>query len=250
MIEIEHLSFSFSKKTVLHDVSAVVADGTLCAVLGANGSGKTTLLRCISNQLVPQQGRVVLDGKDVRDYSTRGLSLKLSLVRQHAHTDFEFSAFEIVLMGRNPYQSHLQNESRQDLDIVERCMKQTNTWHLRFSRFNEMSGGELQRVMIARALAQQTPVMLLDEPISSLDIAHQYDIMVLLRDISQNQHKTVLLVVHDLNMALQYCPQLILLHKGGILYQGDTEAGLTPDNIERVFGMHAKLQNGHILLYR
>lgn len=250
MIEIEHLSYSFGKKNILHDISAIVTEGTFCAILGANGCGKTTLLRCISNLLVPQQGRVVLDGKDVRKYSTRELSQKLSLVRQHAHTDFEFSAFEIVLMGRNPYQSHLQNESQQDWNIVEQCMKQTNTWHLRFSRFNEMSGGELQRVMIARALAQQTPVMLLDEPISNLDIAHQYDIMVLLRDISQIHHKTVLLVVHDLNMALQYCPQLILLYQGGILYQGPTEAGLTPSNIDRVFGIQANLQDGHILYSR
>lgn len=250
MIEIQHLSYSFGKQNVLNDISAVVPDGTFCAVLGPNGCGKTTLLRCISNLLEPQQGRVVLDGKDVRDYGTRELSQRLSLVRQHAQTDFEFSAFEIVLMGRNPYQSHLQNESLEDWDIVEQSMKQTNTWHLRFARTNEMSGGELQRVMIARALAQQTPMLLLDEPISNLDILHQFDIMVLLRDISQKQHKTVLLVVHDLNMALQYCPQLILFHHGGIQYQGPTSEGLTPENIERVFGIHASLQDGHIYFFR
>ena len=115
-------------------------------------------------------------------------------------------------MGRNPYQHHLQNESQEDWDIVENAMKQTNTWHLRFSLPSQMSGGELQRVMIARALAQQTPVLLLDEPTSNLDIAHQFEIMELLSAINRNEHKTILIVVHDLNLALRYCPQALLLH--------------------------------------
>ena len=192
--------------------------------------------------LEPQQGSVLIDNRDVADYSTRELAQKLSFVRQYVQTDFEFSAFEIVLMGRNPYQSHLQNESQRDWEIVEQCMRQTNTWHLRLSHTHQMSGGELQRVMIARALAQQTSIMLLDEPTSNLDIAHQYDTMELLRDISQQEHKTILLVVHDLNLALQYCPHLLLLHQGEVLFQGSTEKGLTPENIEEVFHIKAKIE--------
>jgi iron complex transport system ATP-binding protein len=119
-------------------------------------------------------------------------------------------------------------------------MKQTNTWHLRFAKPNQMSGGELQRVMLARALAQETPVMLLDEPVSNLDIAHQFEILELLRTINREEHKTILIVIHDLNMALRYCPQLVLLHKGGIHYHGTTEQGLSPENIRTVFNIHAE----------
>lgn len=237
------MSCGFGAKTILHNVSAEIREGSFHAVLGANGSGKTTLLRCIARLLEPRDGSIVIDNRDVEDYTARELAQKLSFVRQYAHTDFEFSAFEIVLMGRNPYQTHLQNESQRDWEIVEQCMKQTNTWHLRFAHTNQMSGGELQRVMIARALAQQTPVMLLDEPTSNLDIAHQYDIMELLGSITRKEHKTVLLVLHDLNMALQYCPELLLLHQGDILFQGLTPEGLTPENIEKVFGIRAAIEH-------
>ena len=162
-------------------------------------------------------------------------------MRQHPKTDFEFSAFETVLMGRNPYQRHLQNESEQDWQIVEKCMKQTHTWHLRLAKPHEMSGGELQRVMLARALAQQTPILLLDEPVSNLDIAHQFEILELLRTINQEERKTILLVIHDLNMALRYCRQLLLIHQGGIRYQGGIAEGLTPDNIRTVFHVEAEV---------
>ncbi len=252
MIQIENLRCAFGNKTVLHNISAHIEESGFYAILGANGSGKTTLLRCIANMLPPTAGHVTIAQRDVRNYKAKELAQQLALVRQQVHTDFEFSAFEIVLMGRNPYQSHLQNESHHDWDVVEHSMKQTNTWHLRLAKVHQMSGGELQRVMIARALAQQTPIMLLDEPISNLDIAHQYDIMELLRDINRKEHKTILLVIHDLNLALRYCPSLLLLHQGNVLFQGATEKGLTPDNIRTVFQIHASLEEvagRHQLIY-
>ena len=146
-------------------------------------------------------------------------------------------------MGRNPYQTHLQNESQEDWDIVEECMKKTNTWHLRFATLSEMSGGEMQRVLLARALAQQTPIMLLDEPLSNLDISHQFEIIKLLRTISQNEKKTILLIVHDLNMAIRYCQSLLLLHNHSIVYHGDIDKGLTPQNIKDYFGVEATREN-------
>jgi ABC-type cobalamin/Fe3+-siderophores transport system ATPase subunit len=216
------------------------------AIMGANGCGKTTLLRLIAGLLTPQEGDITIDGTSVSQYSARQLAQRMAFVRQHPQTDFEFSAFETVLMGRNPYQHRLQNESEADWQIVEQCMKQTNTWHLRFAKPNQMSGGELQRVMIARALAQQTPILLLDEPVSNLDIAHQFEILDLLQQINSEQRKTILLVIHDLNMAWQYCHRLLLLHQGGIQYQGPTREGLTPDNIATVFGVSATLTADNI----
>ena len=240
MITLDEVCKSYGGRKVLEGVSAEFAEGEFCAVMGANGCGKTTLLRCIANLLSPDGGRVLLRGEPVASYGVRRLAQTIAFVRQHVQTDFEFSAFETVLMGRNPYQRHLQNESQRDWDIVEQAMRQTNTWQLRLSKPSQLSGGELQRVMLARALAQQTPVMLLDEPVSNLDIAHQFEILELLRTVNREDHKTILIVIHDLNMALRYCPQLVLLHQGGIRYQGTTPQGLTTNNIRTVFNIHAE----------
>lgn len=246
MIEVQHINCSYGKKEILHDMSFCIAEGSFTSILGANGCGKTTLLRCIAGLLPPQSGTVAIDGKPVGDYSTRQRAQLVSLVQQHPQTDIEFSAFETVLMGRNPYQRHLQNESQEDWDIVEQAMKQTNTWHLRFSLPGQMSGGELQRVMIARALAQQTPILLLDEPTSNLDIAHQFEIMELLSEINRNEHKTILIVVHDLNLALRYSPEALLLHDRSLLYQGSTTDALTPDRILTAFGVKAQNRDGYL----
>ncbi len=250
MIAINQLHYSYGNKAILRNISTKIAAGDFCAIMGANGCGKTTLLRCVAGLLKPNGGSISIDGREVGSYSPRLLAQRLAMVQQHPQTDIEFSAFETVLMGRNPYQHHLQNESQHDWDIVEQCMRQTNTWHLRMARPSEMSGGELQRVMIARALAQQTPLLLLDEPTSNLDIAHQFEIMELLRDINRNEHKTILIVVHDLNLALQYCPQSLLLHQSALLFHGATSEVLTPDNISKVFNVSAQLYDGQIRLQR
>lgn len=250
MIRIEHLSYSFGKQPILNDISLHVAQGSFTALLGPNGCGKTTLLRCIGGLLKPQSGTVILQDKELRDYNPRQLAQQLSFVRQQASTDFEFTAFDLVMMGRNPYQKHLESESQSDRQLVEQCMRQTNTWHLRDSFPREMSGGELQRVMIARALAQSTPIMLLDEPTSNLDIAHQFDIMEMLSNICQRQGKTILLVVHDLNLALRYCPQAVLLHNYGIIAHGAIENVLTSNNIRTAFGIESEEVGGTLRFYR
>ena len=244
MITLDHIQVSFGERHILDDISAEIVEGRITAVMGPNGCGKTTLLRCIGGLLQPSSGQVLIDGQRVQDYSARVLAQKVAFVRQQTQTDLDFSAFETVLMGRNPYQKRLQNESQADWDIVEQCMRQTNTWHLRFSKPNQMSGGELQRVMIARALAQQTPLLLMDEPVSNLDIAHQLEIMRLLRNDSG---KTILIVIHDLNLALQFCDDLMLFHTGKLLYQGLVAGGLTPQNIQTVYGVSSHMADGRII---
>lgn len=244
MIRLEHIGVAYDKRRVLDDLDLEVADRCITAVMGPNGCGKTTLLRCIGGLLKPTTGRVLLDGQPVDSFSPRELAKQVAVVRQHPQTDFDFSAFEIVLMGRNPYQRRLQNESQADWDIVERCMRQTGTWHLRLAVPSQMSGGELQRVMIARALAQETPLLLMDEPVSNLDIAHQLEVMRLLRAAND---KTVLIVIHDLNLAMQFCDRLLLMHEGHALYHGPIAQGLTPDSIRTVYGVDSHISDGRIV---
>ena len=243
-ITLDHLTLRYGSRTILDNISLDLTQTGLTAVMGPNGCGKTTLLRCIGGLLRPTSGQVLLDGKPVGQYPARQLAQRMALVRQQPHVDFEFTAFETVMMGRNPYQERLQNESQADANIVEQCMRQTGTWHLRDKRPNEMSGGELQRVMIARALAQQTPVLLMDEPVSNLDIAHQIDIMQRLRDM---EDRLILIVIHDLNLARRYCQRLLLLHQAGVHYNGNMAEGLTPDHIRSVYGVGSHLADGQVV---
>lgn len=250
MIKVQQLGVGYRQRQIFSQLSLQFEEGGFYAIVGPNGCGKTTLLRSIAGLLPVQNGRVLIQDKAVQDYGARELAQQMAFVRQQAQTDFEFSAFDIVMMGRNPYQHRLQNESQQDLDIVELSMKQTNTWQLRYARPSEMSGGELQRVMIARALAQQTPIMLLDEPTSNLDIAHQFEVMSLLAEINRTQRKTILIVVHDLNLAYNYCRQVVVLSRGEVLFQGDTKQGLTAERIREAFGVGAEVSPMGIRLFQ
>ena len=247
MIELKDVTYGYTDKEVLQKVSVCFEAGGMYAVMGANGCGKTTLLRLVAGILSPHSGEVNVEGKKVRQYSTVQLARHMSYVRQYPQTDFEFSAFETVLMGRNPYQRRLENESQGDRDIVEQAMRMTNTWHLHDAKPHEISGGELQRVMLARALAQRTPIMLLDEPTSNLDIAHQYELMSLLQEFNREQGKTILIVVHDLNLAYRYCPGLVLLGGGKVIFQGPMANGMTPDRIAKVFGVSAEIAGGSVI---
>ena len=206
MITLDHITVSFGQRCILDNISAGIAEGRITAVMGPNGCGKTTLLRCIGGLLEPTGGQVLIDGRRVKDFSARTLAQKVAFVRQQAQTD-------------------------------------SGTWHLRMSKPHEKSGGELQRVMIARALAQQTPVLLMDEPVSNLDIAHQLEIMRLLR----NTDKSVVIVIHDLNLALQFCDDLLLFHEGKLLYNGPMAGGLTPENIRIVYGVETHTTEGRII---
>ena len=242
MLKVKGLSYAFGSKQVLSDINLHIAKGSFFAVMGANGCGKTTLLRCMDNLLDIPPDTVYVDGMDITSYTSRQRAQKIAYVAQRAVSDVDFSAFEIVLMGRNPYQRHLQNESQHDWDIVEQCMRLTNTWHLRFATLAQMSGGEAQRVMIARALAQQTPLLLLAEPLANLDIAHQLEILGILTKINREQGKTIVLIIHDLNMALHHCPRLILLENQHVAFCGDTSEGFSEENIRRIFGINPKIE--------
>ncbi len=249
ILEVDNISYSVREKNIIEDISFQLEKGGFYSVIGTNGSGKTTLLRCISNSIQPRKGTIKVNNKLINKYIPKLLARNISVVSQHSEFLFDFSSFQVVMMGRMPYQKLLQTDSEKDMIIVEECMKKTNTFHLKDRSIKQLSGGELQRVMIARALAQQTPIILLDEPVSSLDIHHQFEIMELLTKINKENNTTIFIILHDLTLALQYSDKTLALKEGKLAYFGKTREILTEENIEELFNIKAEIiDNKHIII--
>jgi iron complex transport system ATP-binding protein len=227
---------------VLDEVNLSVKPGDFVGVLGPNGSGKTTLLKSISRILKPHKGTILLDDEDIYSLESIDVAKKLAVVPQDTSIGFSFNALDIVLMGRNPHMSRFQMESKKDMTIAKRVMILTNTWQFANRPINELSGGEKQRVIIARAIAQEPQLLLLDEPLTHLDIINQLEIMDLVKQLSVNEKIIILAVFHDLNLAARYCNSAILLNKGKIFSAGTLSEVLTSKNIKSVFNVNAIVQ--------
>ncbi|MDR1725106.1 MAG: ABC transporter ATP-binding protein [Bacteroidales bacterium] len=242
MINVTNLTYKATKeKTLLYNMSFEIKQGGFYGIIGNNGSGKTTLLRCLSKTLSVRDDTILLNKVDINLYSYRQLAKQIAVVPQHTDFLFDFSSHQIVMMGRVPYQKRLRSDSIEDLQIVQRAMEQTNTWHLRNTSVKVLSGGELQRIIIARALAQNTPCILLDEPVSNLDIKHQFEIMNLLLSINEKEKKTIIIVIHDLNLALKYTQYLLVLQQGKLIANDYTQNILTSQNIKNIFAINATI---------
>jgi iron complex transport system ATP-binding protein len=224
---------------VLENVHLSVKEGDFVGVLGPNGSGKTTLLRSISRTLKPHRGVILLNDVDVYALKSVEVAKQMAVVPQDTLTAFNFTALDIVLMGRNPHLSRFQMESEKDVAVARKAMELTNMWHLAERPINELSGGERQRVIIARALAQEPKVLLLDEPTVHLDISNQLEIMDLLKELCLKKGLIVLAVFHDFNLASRYCDSAILLNSGKIVSVGDLDEVLTGENVRKVFQVEA-----------
>lgn len=221
---------------VLENIDFNAAKGEFLGIIGPNGSGKTTLLRTISRILKPKVGTILLGGEDVQRYKEKEFWRTFAAVPQETVINFDFSALDIVLMGRNPHLRRFQVEGEKDIEVAKECMENTNCRHLAERKINELSEGERQRVIIARALAQEPKVLLLDEPTSHLDINYQIEIMDLLKRLTTEQKLIVISVIHDLNLAAQYCDRLVLLQAGKIASIGEPKGVLTSENIKNTFG--------------
>ncbi|WP_298666355.1 heme ABC transporter ATP-binding protein [uncultured Methanofollis sp.] len=235
MLRAEDLDVGYGDTKVLESVSLAVNEGSFIGILGPNGCGKTTLLRTLSRILRPEEGTVSLDGREIADYSVRDLATRLGVVPQETGVPFAFTVREIVLMGRHPYLGPLSSLKEEDYAICRRAMEQTSTVHLADRLITEISGGERQRVLIARALAQQPKVLLLDEPTSHLDISHQIEVLSIIRGLTPRV--TVIGVFHDLNLAACFCDRIVLMEKGRVVAAGAPEEVLTAGAINQVFGV-------------
>ena len=236
MLVVDKVHFGYKDRPVLQGLDMEARQGELVGIVGPNGAGKTTLLRMISGVLAPAQGRVSINGTDLSILKAGQRARLVSAVPQNPQLPQSFRVLEMVLMGRNPHLSLLQWEGRRDLAIARQAMELTDTWHLADRALGSLSGGERQRALVALALAQDAPVLLLDEPTASLDLAHQTGIMDLVRDVQRRRGGTVVVAMHDLTLAAQYCDRLVMLAGGRSYAEGTPATVLTKENISEVYG--------------
>ena len=235
-IKTEHLEYAYGRAAVLKDISFTVSEGEFFIIIGPNGSGKTTLLKIMSGIHKPQSGSVVINGSGLQTYSRKSLARAVAYVPQMIQTDFPFTVREVVLMGRSPHLGMLGLEAQEDLDLAEEAMGFTEVGHLANRRLSQLSGGECQRVYIARAICQQTNIIILDEPTASLDLAHQVRIMDLMERLKREQGITVVMVSHDINLAAMYGTRVLLLKEGRLLHLGLPQEVMTFETLEDAYG--------------
>ncbi len=234
MIKCADLTFGYGSSLILKGINYKISQGDFVGIIGPNGSGKSTLLKLLSGVFKPKSGQIFLGEDILHQLHPKELACQMAVVPQSTEILYDFSAYEIVTMGRYPHQGRLSKEGKKDQEIVRQVMEQTGIWDLREQSVNSLSGGERQRVIIARALAQEPKLILLDEPTSSLDINFQIEIFDLMKELNQ-MGKTIIVVSHDLNLASQYCKRLVLLSKGQIYAQGTPDEVITVQNIRSVY---------------
>jgi len=236
MIEVNSISFRYHDDWVLEDVSFRAERGEFLGLIGPNGSGKTTLLKILYRLLTPQKGEILFELVPMKKMERADIAKRIAVVAQETQLLFPFSVLETVLMGRSPYLGHLMFENEKDLEIAKKAMEWTKIVPFSERHMDELSGGERKRVFIARALAQEPEVILLDEPTASLDIQHQIDFLDLILTLNRERGLTIIMASHDINIASEFCDRLILLQKGRIYQMGTPEQVITKDNIETVYG--------------
>jgi iron complex transport system ATP-binding protein len=244
VIEVKHLSFAYGRRPALRNVDLKVGRGERIALLGPNGSGKSTLLKILSRVLEAGSGEVWVHDKPIQSYDRRSLCKTVAVVPQETHLSFPYTVAEVVLMGRAGFVSSFALEGTRDLEAARESMKLTDTWDFADRRLHELSSGEKQRVILARALAQEAEILLLDEPTTFLDIKHQIDIHEMVRQLSRRRNLTVIAALHDLNLASLYFPRLVLLKEGSVYASGTPSEILTEETIYEVYGARVRVERG------
>lgn len=249
-IEVRNVTFSYGKREILHGISIDVKKGSFVGLIGPNGSGKTTLLKLIYRYLKPDGGSICLDGKSIADMNYKESARMIAVVTQSNLVQFNFSVKEMVLLGRSPYKRRLERMNQEDYRIVRETLEMFQLSAYAERNMNELSGGEQQRVFFARAMAQKTPFLLMDEPTNQFDITYQLEMM---RTVKQG-NKTILASFHDLNIAALFCDYLYCIRDGEIIAEGTPEEILTEDRIREIYHVSCEVthdSNGkvHILYH-
>ncbi len=237
-ITVQNLTFHYRNTPTLTNITLELQKNQLIGMIGPNGSGKTTLLKCINKILEPKQGKILLDTQELRKMNRMDVAKHIGYVPQSAVANLTpLPVFEVVLMGRRPHIGWQNSED--DNEKAWAALKLLNIESLALRDFYELSGGEQQRVLIARAIAQEAKVLLLDEPTSSLDIRHQLEVMELIRRLVREKGLAAAVAIHDLNLAARFCDRVVMMKKGQIFALGETQAVVSPENIRVVYGVEA-----------
>lgn len=239
LLSAEKISVTIDRQPILRGISLDAYAGEFIGLIGPNGGGKSTLIRTLTGFVRPTSGRIEIAGKLVADYSHNHLARMISYVPQQTTVDYDFSVQEIVLMGRHPYLSRFGTENLQDYKITYQAMQETGITHLATRTASSLSGGQQQMMFIAKAIAQEPQLLLLDEPVSALDIRYQLQVLELVRRLADDSGLTVIAALHDLNLASRYCDRLVLLRDGKWIASGPPEEVLTPQTIHRAYDVHA-----------
>ena len=239
-LQIRNLRFSYGSAEILRDINLELNSSEVLGIVGPNGTGKSTLLRCIDRILIPE-GEVLLDGQEISGMSRVEIAKRIGYVPQSMTGVFPATVFDMVLLGRRPHLSWRSSE--EDIDKVLEMLDLMDIKDLAMRNFNETSGGQQQKVLIARALAQDVDILLLDEPTSNLDIKHQLEVMEILTELSKTKGISVMMAIHDLNLASRYSDRIIMLNGGGIRDEGDPASVLTAENIRSVYGVDVVVRN-------
>ncbi len=234
-LQVQDVSFSYPCGRAVEEISLHVDRGEFVGLIGPNGSGKSTLLKMVYRALRPEQGRILLDGEDLAGMLFRTSALKMAVVGQENEVPFDFSVEEMVAMGRSPHKKLFEADTGEDRRIVHHALEHLGIEQLAKRNYRHLSGGEKQRVLISRAIAQESDFLILDEPTNHLDISYQMQIF----DFIKRLNVTVLSAIHDLNMAALYCDRLYVMEHGHIVLEGTPEEVLTPANIRRVYGVES-----------
>lgn len=236
-INCENISVSLNNNNILKNVSVEIKANKFVGIIGPNGSGKTTLLKCIYRVLKANEGTIYLDNENLWDMSFKKSARCISVVAQHNFYNFDFTVKEIVLMGRAPYKKNMEFDNENDIKLVEKCLELVGLNKFYDRSFNSLSGGEQQRVVLARAIAQQTKCMILDEPINHLDIKYQLQLMNIVRSLGV----TVVAALHDINIATMYCDFIYIVKNGNIVAKGDPHEILTKELLYDIYEVNVDI---------
>ncbi len=237
MLQVDALRFGYRKRIILDNICLDIHKGEMVSIAGPNGTGKTTLIKCLAGIHRPTSGRVKINGKDIFEMHRREHARCVGYVPQSSPSKFPITVFEAVLMGRRPYITW--KPSKADYEKTARVIESMNLKDIALRDFDKLSGGQKQKVLLARAIAQDTDYLLLDEPTSNLDLKHQLDVLEMIADLVKTKQVAAVLAMHDLNLASRFSHRVVMMKQGHILYQGTPLEVMTPENISTVYGVHA-----------
>ncbi len=245
-LSVEHLTAGYGAEPVVHEVNLSVSAGEVVGLIGPNGSGKTTIVRAASRALRPRSGRITVAGRDPYEMSARESARLIAVVPQDLQPAFSFTVLELTLMGRSPYLSRLGGGEARDWALAREAMVATSVQHLADRPVEELSGGERRRAILAQALAQDAPLLLLDEPTTHMDLRHVLELLSIVRDLAERRGKAILAILHDLNLAASSCDRIVALHRGRVVAEGSPGQVLTDDLLRDVWEVEAEVQTNTI----